>query len=134
MDRNSSNTVTLNGGLTLDTRLFGNSTVGYFESLMNNTPFQINNHIRVYKSMKFEDDVFTLKIVLPQVKKEDITLTTIKDELEIKVKGNEFVDSFTATYNIEDYNKKSIKFNLANGVLVVEIDKKESAKPKVLKW
>ena len=92
-----------------------------------------------------EDDKFVIKAEIPEVKKEDISINlennvlTIKGERKLEKEDKKenyhraerfygmFQRSFTLPGTVE---QEKIKANLENGVLTLEIPKKEEVKPK----
>lgn len=73
-----------------------------------------------------DDDGYKVKIAVPGLSKEDITLSTKDDEITISYDGNEteFVKPFKRTYNIPvDVDEKNIKGRVENGLLEINLPK-----------
>lgn len=73
-----------------------------------------------------DDEGYRIKIAVPGLSKEEITLSTKDDEITISYDGKEteFVKPFKRTYNIPvDVDDKNIKGKFDNGLLEVYLPK-----------
>lgn len=73
-----------------------------------------------------DDEGYRIKIAVPGLSKEDITLSTKDDEITISYDGKEteFVTPFKRTYNIPmDVDEKNIKGKVENGLLEINLPK-----------
>ncbi len=92
-----------------------------------------------------EDDKFVIKAEIPEVKKEDISINlennvlTIKGERKLEKedkkenyhRAERFYGMFQRSFTLPGtVDQEKIKANLENGVLTLEIPKKEEVKPK----
>jgi HSP20 family protein len=92
-----------------------------------------------------EDDKFVIKAEIPEVKKEDISINlennvlTIKGERKMEKeekkenyhRAERFYGMFQRSFTLPGIvDQDKIKANLENGVLTLEIPKKEEVKPK----
>lgn len=85
-------------------------------------------------SIKKEDYKVILKMVLPGINKEDLEFKYEKNVLTVYCNNSsEFVNEFSWSVNIEDYDFKTLKKELTNGVLTLELEKKDDAKPVIFK-
>jgi HSP20 family molecular chaperone IbpA len=88
-------------------------------------------------SKKEEDNKLTYSFQFPGVEKEDIEITTSAEDREISLnieikKDSEFVHKGKTTFSIpSDADLSSIKSSLAQGILTIEIPKKEKEKIKI---
>lgn len=80
------------------------------------------------------EDTLKIYIALPGVNKEDIGLE-YKDELLslVVAKNSIFIDEFEQSYDLNGYDVKTLKSNLVNGVLTIEIEKKKEKKAIIFK-
>lgn len=81
-----------------------------------------------------ENDKKIIKILAPQLKKEDIKVEVLKNHLEVSAeKEGDFLTSFSHLIHIGDYDPSTIEASLEEGVLTIKIEKKEEAKPRSIK-
>lgn len=86
------------------------------------------------KQIISKDDDLTIKIALPGVSKEDIEISSEKNYLTVKCTSKEgFVEAQEESWYLRDYNLKDVKTSLVNGVLSLELSKKDEAKPVIIK-
>lgn len=82
----------------------------------------------------FEDSKVTIQIVLPGVKKEDLEFKFERNILTITHNGeSDFIDKFSKTIDLKDYDFNTLKRDLVNGVLILELEKNSEAKPVIFK-
>lgn len=116
------------------------------EELLVERPGHFNKGISIPKvNIQETNEAYTLEMAVPGYKKTDFVLDVVNDELSISAEikseaaKNEPVftrkefgyDSFKRTFNLpETVESDGIKATYNNGILFVEIPKKEEAKPK----
>lgn len=90
--------------------------------------------VEIDKLVEKKDNKLIMKLALPGVNKEDLELKYEKDILTISHKEiSDFIDQFSYSYILNDYDFKTLKNSLVNGVLTLELSKKDEAKPVIVK-
>ena len=115
------------------------------DELIDSKSNTIDKAIKPKVNIKETNEAFTLEMAVPGYQKTDFVLDVVKDELSISVEiksekdavetpytRREFtIDSFKRSFTLpETVNEEGIKAKYYEGILSVEIPKKEEAKPK----
>lgn len=106
----------------------------YWINWVVDTPITFTTNF-IMEKIDYKDNSLEIKLNVAGVKKEDLELIVEKDILKVSFEGTtDFVGSFNKEYNIEGYNGKRAKISLVDGVLEIVMDRKDSYKPKKLKF
>ena len=87
-----------------------------------------------YDIIKNEDGV-TVEVSLPGLSSDDVEVTVEGDVLAIDAKSTSERRklSFHKEFNIEGFDKKTIKPSMRNGILTIDLSLSKSSKPKKIK-
>ncbi len=90
---------------------------------------------RNYDVIKDDRGGFTIEVDLPGLSQDDVDVTVERDTLTIRAEKvtERRKTSFSKAFNIEVFDKKSIKAIVANGVLSVSLNLSKSSKPRKIK-
>lgn len=124
-------------------RPFNELRTNPFEELMNISDFFNGNYNKLRSSdNRFSayttDDKLTIYTEIPGVAKEFVSITTEDNKVMVEVKKDEkspyAYDTFQQEFTLsKHYDIKSINAKMENGVLEISFEKKDEAKPKLIK-
>lgn len=108
----------------------------YYLSTNGGVSYVFKNDYTPHESVRYfnEPPKLEIKLALPGVKKEDLEFKFEKNYLTVTYNGeSKFVDKFERSFSLKDYDFNTLKKELINGVLTLELEKSSEARPVIFK-